>query len=59
LEWPNFLDNGKVYTFQPDAQGGYHGYPVPGNKIPNSVLNEWKVGGIISNREYNKLRRGK
>jgi hypothetical protein len=30
--------NGKYYIFQDDNAGGYHGYPIDENKVPNSVL---------------------
>jgi Pretoxin HINT domain len=35
--------NGKMYEFQPDNTGGYHGYPVPGNQVPPCILEEWQT----------------
>lgn len=29
---------GKLYEFQPDNAGGWHGYPIPGTEAPSSVL---------------------
>ncbi|EFO79004.1 YD repeat-containing protein [Oscillochloris trichoides DG-6] len=51
--------NGKIYEFQPDNQGGYHGYPVSGTEAPPSVLKELLASGKISRAEYNRLRKGK
>jgi len=50
---------GKLYEFQPDNAGGWHGYPIPGTEAPSSVLKELRESGVISNAEYNRLRRGK
>jgi hypothetical protein len=50
---------GKIYEFQPDNAGTYHGYPIPGDQAPTGVLRELRNSGKISNAEYNKLRRGK
>jgi hypothetical protein len=51
--------NGKVYEFQPDNVGGYHGYPVPGNEVPPPVLRQMRDEGTITNSEYKKLTKGK
>jgi len=50
---------GKVYEFQPDNVGGYHGYPIPGTEAPSQYLRELKNNGTISNAEYTRLRKGK
>ncbi|WP_131191307.1 hypothetical protein [Phytopseudomonas daroniae] len=50
---------GKLYEFQPDNAGGWHSYPIPGNEAPSSVLKELRGSGVISNAEYNRLRKGK
>lgn len=50
--------NGQIYEFQPDNVDDYHGYPVPGDEAPPSILREWLEKGIISNADYNKLRKG-
>lgn len=51
---------GKVYVFQPDGAGGYHGYPQEATQdTPPDVLRKMKERGDISNAEYNKLRKGK
>jgi hypothetical protein len=49
---------GSVYEFQPDNVGGYHGYPIPGNEAPPSVLKGWRDIGTITNAIYKQLLRG-
>lgn len=44
---------GRLYEFQYDNAGAWHGYPIPGNKAPTSVLRGLRAQGIISNSEYN------
>lgn len=52
--------NGQLYTFQPDNAGGYHGYPVPGSRVPIQVLREMRdQGTIATNAEYERLRKEK
>ena len=47
---------GKVYVFQPDNAGGFHGYNITGNeRIPTTVLRQWKDDGIISSVEYSHM----
>lgn len=48
----------KLYEFQPDNTGGYHGYPVRGTEVPPKVLRTMKDNGTITNAEYNKFRKG-
>jgi hypothetical protein len=50
---------GKIYEFQPDNAGTYHGYPIPGDQAPIGVLRKLRDSGKISGAQYNKLRRGK
>ncbi|WP_198046202.1 hypothetical protein [Cupriavidus taiwanensis] len=50
------VSDGKVYEFQPDNVGGWHGYPVPG---PTSVLRTLLQRGDITKAEYGKLIKGK
>ena len=51
--------NGKVYKFQYDEAGGWHGYPRdisdPRDNVPASVAREWKRQGVISNAEYKRI----
>lgn len=49
---------GKVYEFQPDNVGGYHGYPIPGNEAPPGVLKAWRDAGAIPNSVYKRLLKG-
>ena len=51
--------DGKLYEFQPDGVGGYHGYPIPGNEAPPEVLRQLKAQGVIGNKEYKKMLKGK
>lgn len=53
------VSDGRVYEFQPDNVGGWHGYPVPGNEFPTSVLRALLQRGDINKAEYGKLIKGK
>ena len=50
--------NGRVYRFMCDnAQpASWHGYPAD-EKPPNAVLQQWRTEDVITNAEFNKLRR--
>ncbi len=49
-------NEGKVYIFQPDNAGGYHGYNVTGsNRIPVQVLRQWRNDGVITKADYNQM----
>ena len=50
--------DGKIYEFQPDNVGGFHGYPVPGTEVPNQVLRQWRDAGVITDAEYRRFVRG-
>uniref|UniRef100_UPI00055A8557 VENN motif pre-toxin domain-containing protein n=1 Tax=Stenoxybacter acetivorans TaxID=422441 RepID=UPI00055A8557 len=52
--------DGKIYEFQPDGTGGYHGYPIPPNELITqqggaNILRQWLKEGKITNSQYNKL----
>ncbi len=49
--------NGKFYEFQPDNQGGYHGYSPPAGKVPAAYLRQLRDQGDITNAKYHKVRR--
>ncbi|MFC4419336.1 hemagglutinin repeat-containing protein [Cupriavidus pampae] len=53
------VSDGKVYEFQPDNVGGWHGYPVPGNEVPATALRALLGRGDITRAEYRKLIKGK
>ncbi|WP_421594819.1 VENN motif pre-toxin domain-containing protein [Rahnella sp. PD4] len=53
------VSDGKIYEFQPDNVGGWHGYPVPGTEAPPKVLREFLARGDINKAEYNKMIKGK
>src|SRR6185503_8786496 len=42
------LHDGRIYEFQPDNVGGFHGYPVPGTEVPPAVLRQWRDQGLIT-----------
>ncbi len=53
---------GKIYEFQPDNRGGWHGYPIKYSEMGkggSDILKKWKNEGKISNSEYNKLIKNK
>ena len=37
---------GKLYEFQSDNAGGFHGYPVPPNEVPSNVIKQMQNLGI-------------
>jgi filamentous hemagglutinin len=49
----------KVYKFQPDNVGGWHGYPVDGKEVPAKVVRELFKNGQISKPLYNRLIKSK
>ncbi len=51
--------NGKLYEFQPDNAGGWHGYPIRGNEAPVSALRDLLSRDVITRAEYTQLIRGK
>ncbi|TWI95978.1 hypothetical protein JN11_04253 [Mucilaginibacter frigoritolerans] len=51
--------DGKVYEFQSDNTGGWHGYPVSGTKPPAKVLKDFLNLGQITKSQYNRLIKGK
>ncbi|WP_335967609.1 hypothetical protein LC565_09600 [Fusobacterium animalis] len=50
---------GKLVEFQPGNDGTWHDYTVDGNEVPTDVLRQMRDDGIITNSEYNKLKKGK
>ena len=50
--------NGKLYEFQPDNNGGWHGYPIKGTEAPPDVLKSMRSAGTITNSQYNRFIRG-
>lgn len=47
--------NTKAYEFRADNAGGYHGYIVNGNKVPNAVLRRWLAEDLINHSTYKKM----
>ena len=50
---------GRLVEFQPGNDGTWHDYTVDGNEVPTDVLRQMRDDGIITNSEYNKLKKGK
>ena len=50
---------GKLVEFQPGNDGTWYDYTVDGNEVPTDVLRQMRDDGIITNSEYNKLKKGK
>lgn len=58
----NVTEEGKIVKFQPanTPNNEYHSYEVNGPRdIPNSILQQMKKDGLISQSDFNKLRKGK
>ncbi|WP_137926206.1 hemagglutinin repeat-containing protein [Cupriavidus sp. 2SB] len=53
------IKDGKIYEFQPDNVGGWHGYPIPGKETSADVLREFVRRGDLSKSQYGKSRKGK
>jgi hypothetical protein len=51
--------DGKLYEFESDNAGTWHGYPIPGNEAPPTALRQLVLRNDISPAEYNRLRKGK
>ena len=49
--------DGKLYEFQPDNVGAYHGYRIPGVEAPTAYLRELQRTETITSSQYNKLRK--
>lgn len=54
------LHDGKIYVYQPDNVGGWHGYPAVGARDlpPIQVLRAWRDQGLITRAQYIKFTRG-
>jgi len=50
---------GRLVEFQPGNDGTWHDYTVDGNEVPIDVLRQMRDDGIITNSEYQKLKKGK
>ena len=53
------LYRGRLVEFQPGNDGTWHDYTVEGNEVPIDVLRQMRDDGIITNSEYQKLKKGK
>ena len=51
--------DGRLYKFQPDNLGGWHGYIAPSVEVPAQALREMRDAKIITNAEYKKYSKGK
>lgn len=47
--------NGKIYVFQPDNRGGFHGYPSPRGRVPDNIPKLLRDAGIIDNKTMKEL----
>jgi len=50
---------GRLVEFQPGNDGTWYDYTVDGNEVPIDVLRQMRDDGIITNSEYQKLKKGK
>ncbi|MBB1646780.1 DUF6443 domain-containing protein [Sphingobacterium sp. UME9] len=54
--------NGKIYEFQNDNFGGWHGYPIPFSDMKGgrgNIVKGWKKDGVITDSQYKKLIKSK
>jgi filamentous hemagglutinin len=47
--------DGRLYKFQPDNAGGFHGYPVSSSDVPLATLREMRDAGTISEAQYRRF----
>lgn len=47
----------KIYEFQPDGTGSFHGYPISSRELPTQVLRNMLEGGMIDTPQYRELLR--
>jgi hypothetical protein len=41
-------DRGIAFVAQPSADGTWHGYPEPWNKVPSGLKDKWREAKIVS-----------
>ncbi|MBF0143649.1 MAG: hypothetical protein HQL57_00075 [Magnetococcales bacterium] len=46
--------NGLAFAAYPDNQGGWHGYPIGWNEVPDKIRNNWLKEKLISRRDVRK-----
>jgi hypothetical protein len=46
--------NGIAFEAKPTADGTWHGYPIPWEHVPPTILHEWQNSKKISRREVKK-----
>jgi len=46
---------GRLYVFQSDNAGTFHGYPVSGGEVPSSILRELRDRGDVTHAGYEHL----
>jgi hypothetical protein len=42
---------GIAFVAQPSADGSWHGYPEPWNKVPSDLKDKWRAENIVSARD--------
>ncbi|MBB4097443.1 hypothetical protein [Sphingomonas kyeonggiensis] len=50
--------NGIAFEAKPTADGTWHGYPVPWQSVPTSLVQAWKRAGKVTSKEIRKYLKG-
>jgi hypothetical protein len=47
--------NGVAFEAKPTNDGTWHGYPIPWQSVPTSILNAWKAAKKVKSRQVSRF----
>lgn len=50
--------NGIAFEAKPTNDGAWHGYPIPWQSVPTSILTGWLDQGVITTKQLKKQKKG-
>lgn len=45
---------GMAFVAQPTADGTWHGYPEPWNRIPDEIMSDWLSRGLVTKKDIKR-----